>query len=89
MDVNCGFCYDDSRGGGLSNTSCLPTTTDDWLSSTSGRCLEQNLKDRENSLVWAYDYCPTKFYWLPMLGLVLYLVFFAPGKSWFFHQVDA
>lgn len=30
---------------------------------------------------WAYNYCPTSYSWLVLLGLVLYLAAFAPG-SW-------
>ena len=32
-------------------------------------------------VTWAYDYCPTPYAWMPMVGLVLYLVAFAPGES--------
>ena len=31
-------------------------------------------------LEWAYDYCPSKYAWMAVFGLVLYLAFFAPGK---------
>lgn len=29
---------------------------------------------------WAYNYCPTSFSWLVLLGLVFYLAAFAPGE---------
>lgn len=29
---------------------------------------------------WAYSFCPTPYSWTALLGLVLYLIFFAPGK---------
>lgn len=29
---------------------------------------------------WAYNYCPTSYSWLVLLGLVLYLAAFAPGS---------
>lgn len=30
---------------------------------------------------WAYNYCPTSYSWLVLLGLVLYLAAFAPGEG--------
>ncbi|KAL3172697.1 hypothetical protein MRX96_012749 [Rhipicephalus microplus] len=29
--------------------------------------------------VWAYNWCPSRYSWMTILGLVLYLFFFAPG----------
>ncbi|XP_041349826.1 proton myo-inositol cotransporter-like [Gigantopelta aegis] len=76
-DLSCGYCYmsvDDTVG----NSSCLPTTYDNpWLS-TAGRC---NASSLPGPLTWAYDYCPTNYSWMPMVGLVMYLIFFAPGMG--------
>lgn len=30
---------------------------------------------------WAYNYCPTSYSWIVLLGLILYLAAFAPGES--------
>lgn len=30
---------------------------------------------------WAYNYCPMSYSWLVLLGLLLYLAFFAPGTE--------
>ncbi|KAG5830403.1 hypothetical protein ANANG_G00310250 [Anguilla anguilla] len=30
---------------------------------------------------WAYNYCPTSYSWVVLLGLMLYLAFFAPGMG--------
>lgn len=30
---------------------------------------------------WAYNFCPSSWSWLVLLGLVLYLAFFAPGMG--------
>jgi len=81
MDVSCGFCYMDG-GNSIYNASCLPTSPNDWLRSIEGRCdtYASKASNRTEGLVWAYDFCPTQYYWVPMVGLVLYLVFFAPGK---------
>lgn len=79
MDVGCGFCYIEMESEGASNGSCLATSPDDWLKSAEGRCNSYSLSQTDERLVWAYDFCPTQYYWLPMVGLVLYLIFFAPG----------
>ncbi|XP_067935767.1 proton myo-inositol cotransporter-like [Watersipora subatra] len=81
MDIGCGYCYIELGYDNAVNGSCLPTSPDDWLHSFEGRCDNYLQEDVDSRLVWAYDFCPTKFYWLPMVGLVLYLVFFAPGMG--------
>ncbi|XP_065313731.1 proton myo-inositol cotransporter-like isoform X2 [Gordionus sp. m RMFG-2023] len=35
----------------------------------------------DDDLIWAYNFCPTEFYWLPIFGLFCYLFFFAPGMG--------
>ncbi|CAI9722228.1 proton myo-inositol cotransporter-like [Octopus vulgaris] len=76
-DLYCGYCYMDTFRGSV-NSSCLPADYDNpWLS-TKGRCNSTYLPGK---LTWAYDYCPTPYAWMPMVGLVLYLVFFAPGMG--------
>lgn len=77
QDLFCGYCYQDQRHTAV-NSSCLPTTYDNPWVATRGRC---NSTDLKGDLTWAYDYCPTDFSWMPMIGLVLYLMFFAPGMS--------
>lgn len=80
MDIACGYCYEELSSSSVVNGSCLVTSPDDWLHSTEGRCNSYSLQNNStHNLVWAYDFCPTELYWLPMVGLVMYLVFFAPG----------
>lgn len=43
----------------------------------SFRCSNQT--EAADSPVWAYNYCPTSHSWIVLLGLILYLAFFAPG----------
>ena len=76
-DLYCGYCYIDSDKTPAFNSSCLPTNYDDPWQSNIGRCNETH---RQGDLTWAYDYCPTSFAWMPMVGLVFYLIFFAPGE---------
>lgn len=37
--------------------------------------------NRTLDVVWAYDYCPTRYAWLTILGLVFYIAMFAPGMG--------
>ncbi|KAK0063872.1 proton myo-inositol cotransporter [Biomphalaria pfeifferi] len=72
----CGYCYTGS--GSSVNGSCLATSSKDTGHSDYGPC------ENATSLVghtWAYDYCPTSYSWMAILGLVLYLMFFAPGMG--------
>lgn len=46
------------------------------------RC-ENETKFKAEDVHWAYSFCPTPYSWTALVGLVLYLVFFAPGKHGF------
>ncbi|KAI8771592.1 proton myo-inositol cotransporter [Biomphalaria glabrata] len=72
----CGYCYTGS--GSSVNGSCLATSSKDTGHSDYGPC------ENATSLVghtWASDYCPTSYSWMAILGLILYLMFFAPGMG--------
>ncbi|KAH9512828.1 hypothetical protein Btru_036702 [Bulinus truncatus] len=74
--LQCGFCY--SGSGSSVNGSCLATDSKDSDHSKYGPC------DNTTSLngnIWAYDYCPSSYSWMAILGLILYLMFFAPGMG--------
>lgn len=43
------------------------------------RCSNQS--EAADGPYWAYNYCPTSYSWLVLLGLLLYLAFFAPGME--------
>uniref|UniRef100_UPI00398EB579 proton myo-inositol cotransporter-like isoform X2 n=1 Tax=Pristiophorus japonicus TaxID=55135 RepID=UPI00398EB579 len=36
---------------------------------------------KKEGLSWAYNFCPTLYSWTALLGLILYLIFFAPGMG--------
>ncbi|CAL1527026.1 unnamed protein product [Lymnaea stagnalis] len=76
-DLDCGYCYVDLPTV-VTNSSCLPTSYDNPWVSTVGRC---NSSALTGGVTWAYDYCPTPYSWMPMVGLVLYLISFAPGMG--------
>ena len=76
LDVYCGYCFVEDSTGPV-NASCLKTDYDNTFTSTLGRC---NATKVSHNIVWAYDFCPSPYYWMPMLGLMVYLFFFAPGE---------
>ncbi|CAL1532975.1 unnamed protein product [Lymnaea stagnalis] len=74
-NANCGFCYTGS--GSSINGSCLVTDPKENDHSDYGECQNTSL----SGVLWAYDYCPTSYSWMAIFGLVLYLMFFAPGMG--------
>ena len=71
--------------------SCLQTDYNNYVHSTVGRCNVTVMTSSTTAaevrvagaadVTWAYDYCPTDFAWMAVAGLVLYLIFFAPGTT--------
>ncbi|XP_061430069.1 proton myo-inositol cotransporter isoform X1 [Lethenteron reissneri] len=79
LDPRCGFCFG-MNGSHVDNSSCLPADPDNTDQATWGRCSSTNATQRAG-LSWAYNYCPTPYSWLALLGLILYLMCFAPGMG--------
>lgn len=77
-NVDCGFCYND-YGQGVVNGSCLPIAGEDTSHSKVGRC--NATTGEEPDLIYAYQYCPTDYSWMGIVGLAIYLMFFAPGMG--------
>jgi len=82
-NTDCGFCYVESDAKLAVNASCLAAQRDEkgdvlFNESAYGRCHQSTLHD---PLHWAYGFCPTNYAWMATFGLVLYLMFFAPGRS--------
>ncbi|XP_040030151.2 proton myo-inositol cotransporter [Gasterosteus aculeatus] len=78
LDPGCGFCYRENVSALLAS-SCVPVNKASTERAAWGRCSNSSLiKDR---IYWAYNYCPTSYSWLVLLGLVLYLAAFAPGMG--------
>ncbi|CAH1782789.1 unnamed protein product [Owenia fusiformis] len=73
----CGFCYLDTPSG-AANGSCLPRSSV-FHQSAIGRCNTSATTSKD--LVWAPDFCPTKYSWITMFGLVVYLASFSPGMG--------
>uniref|UniRef100_A0A8C6V2L6 Solute carrier family 2 member 13 n=1 Tax=Neogobius melanostomus TaxID=47308 RepID=A0A8C6V2L6_9GOBI len=77
-NYHCGFCYRDN-GSVLLTTSCVPVNKASTEHAAWGRC--SNASQMKEHTYWAYNYCPTSYSWLVLLGLVLYLAAFAPGMG--------
>ncbi|XP_071389223.1 proton myo-inositol cotransporter-like isoform X2 [Centroberyx affinis] len=78
LDPACGFCYREN-GTRVYDSSCIPVNQASTEHAAWGRCSNQT--EATDSPLWAYDYCPTSYSWVVLLGLILYLAFFAPGMG--------
>ncbi|XP_053717380.1 proton myo-inositol cotransporter-like [Synchiropus splendidus] len=78
LDPGCGFCYSEN-GSALLTTSCVPVNKASTEQAAWGRC--SNSSQIREHTYWAYNYCPTSYSWLVLLGLILYLAAFAPGMG--------
>uniref|UniRef100_A0A674E7C8 Proton myo-inositol cotransporter n=1 Tax=Salmo trutta TaxID=8032 RepID=A0A674E7C8_SALTR len=78
LDPGCGFCFRENSTA-LFASSCVPVDTASTEKAAWGRC--SNSTQLRVHTYWAYNYCPTSYSWVVLLGLVLYLAFFAPGMG--------
>uniref|UniRef100_A0A4W6G0Z0 Proton myo-inositol cotransporter n=1 Tax=Lates calcarifer TaxID=8187 RepID=A0A4W6G0Z0_LATCA len=78
LDPNCGFCYREN-GTSVYDSSCVPVNQLSTDHAAWGRCSNQT--EATDSPIWAYNYCPTSYSWVVLMGLILYLAFFAPGMG--------
>nr|XP_046249291.1 proton myo-inositol cotransporter-like isoform X2 [Scatophagus argus] len=78
LNPDCGFCYREN-GTGVYNSSCVPVSQASTDHAAWGRCSNQT--ETTDRPLWAYNYCPTSYSWIVLLGLILYLAFFAPGMG--------
>ncbi|KAM3859055.1 proton myo-inositol cotransporter-like [Diretmus argenteus] len=78
LDPGCGFCYRENNSA-LFTSSCVPVNRASTEQAARGRC--SNSSQVREQTYWAYNYCPTSYSWLVLLGLVLYLAAFAPGMG--------
>lgn len=72
---HCGFCYEKDARGNFINGSCVFTNVSDH-SPLNGRC-----SNDKSSATWRYGSCPSKYAWLAVCGLILYIATFAPGMG--------
>lgn len=87
LSPDCGFCYWENASGVL-DSSCLRVAAASTDRSAEGSCSNQSWTEQAATgpfqaagPFWGYNYCPSSWSWLVLLGLVLYLAFFAPGMG--------
>lgn len=74
----CGFCFVDNDAG--QNGLCVTSNMDmDGLTSLSGKCMNGTIVGRDQSTVWAHDWCPSPYSWVILMAMTIYLSFFGPG----------
>ncbi|RVE71275.1 hypothetical protein OJAV_G00050200 [Oryzias javanicus] len=78
LDPGCGFCFREN-GTKVLESSCVPVHPASTDHAAWGRCY--NKTEDGKSPIWAYNYCPTSYSWVVLMGLILYLAFFAPGMG--------
>uniref|UniRef100_A0A3Q1EZG5 Proton myo-inositol cotransporter n=1 Tax=Acanthochromis polyacanthus TaxID=80966 RepID=A0A3Q1EZG5_9TELE len=78
LDPGCGFCYSENSSA-LLTSSCVPVNKASTEHAAWGRCSNSTLM--RDHTYWAYNYCPTSYSWLVLLGLMFYLAAFAPGMG--------
>uniref|UniRef100_A0A3B3HTE9 Solute carrier family 2 member 13 n=1 Tax=Oryzias latipes TaxID=8090 RepID=A0A3B3HTE9_ORYLA len=78
LDPSCGFCYR-RNSSALLATSCVAVNKASTEHAAWGRCSNSTLM--KDQTYWAYNYCPTSYFWLVLLGLVMYFAAFAPGMG--------
>ncbi|XP_059150758.1 proton myo-inositol cotransporter-like [Physella acuta] len=69
-DNSCGFCYTDESYG-----TCLPSFN--AQRSFNGPC--NTSTGTEGFYKWAYQFCPSSYSWLPLLGMTAFVLAYAPG----------
>uniref|UniRef100_A0A672LB97 Solute carrier family 2 member 13 n=2 Tax=Sinocyclocheilus grahami TaxID=75366 RepID=A0A672LB97_SINGR len=78
LDPSCGYCYQENSTA-VFDSSCVPVNPASTERAAWGKC--SNSTHLPDSVIWAYNFCPTSYSWVVLLGLVLYLAFFAPGMG--------
>ncbi|KAH7974543.1 hypothetical protein HPB49_016509 [Dermacentor silvarum] len=74
----CGYCF--IPDAPTSNSTCLPVNANNLDVSLVGSCQQAAAAP----FVWAYNWCPSRYAWMTIMGLILYLFFFAPGTFWLY-----
>jgi hypothetical protein len=46
-----------------------------------GICSNATVMSENTGLTWAVDWCPSRYSWIGVAALGIYLLFFAPGKN--------
>nr|XP_060634378.1 proton myo-inositol cotransporter isoform X1 [Anolis sagrei ordinatus] len=79
LDPVCGFCYKLNKSS-VVESSCVAISKNSTMEAAWGRCSNETRLKTEDTY-WAYNFCPTPYSWTALLGLILYLICFAPGMG--------
>ncbi|RXM31592.1 Proton myo-inositol cotransporter [Acipenser ruthenus] len=86
LNPDCGFCYL-LNGSSVVDSSCDHVNKASTGEAAWGRC--SNETAMADGTFWAYNYCPTSYSWTVLMGLVMYLIFFAPGAFFLYSGLAA
>ncbi|CAD5117480.1 unnamed protein product [Dimorphilus gyrociliatus] len=64
---NCGYCYNSTF------STCLP-----YIKNSTSNLCQSKIGD---TFKFNEDFCPTKYSWIALVGMIVYLIFFAPGMG--------
>ncbi|XP_034254841.1 proton myo-inositol cotransporter-like isoform X3 [Thrips palmi] len=78
----CGFCFVKSQNGTILEGSCWKMDPD-TSRPLDGQCSDNIdlMTKYPANIDWANGWCPSQYYWLPILAMTVYLVSFAPGMG--------
>lgn len=80
-NAGCGFCYWDLASG-IMNGSCWSHSFNDAaIYPSTGTCSNVTAMTSNSGLTWAADWCPSRYSWVAVAALAIYLLFFAPGMG--------
>ena len=86
MDRHCGFCFRQNGTSYVDNTgSCLPVDISDITHSIVGMCSEAN---KTSGIVWGYEFCPSRFGCLVLIGMLVCLLMQGGGNVEFWGHME-
>lgn len=75
---DCGFCFTEGQTHGtVAKAYCMRVDPTHHEQTQTGNCTSS----ANEEFIWAYEWCPSAYAWVTLVGLVLYLIFFAPGMG--------
>ncbi|XP_023718603.1 proton myo-inositol cotransporter isoform X2 [Cryptotermes secundus] len=81
ISKNCGFCYWDLPSGIINGSCWAQNPVDPFSYPEMGMCSNATVMRENTELTWAVDWCPSRYSWVAVAALGIYLLFFAPGMG--------
>lgn len=80
LNKNCGYCYFEGEEFKNYCFAINQTASEEGeKQSLDGICVEGSQKEAD--IWWTDTYCPSKYSWMSLVGMILYLMCFAPGMG--------